>query len=286
MNQKQLVDDLLRLFSSNKNPIRLNQIAKSLSIISDSPEYIILKSVLIELCNQKILKKSTRRLYSLIDYDNINTIEGEIKIIGGAGVVKTQSKKYNKVRIKRRNLNTAFDGDRVLVKLSNSKTAKKIRGSVVQILERNNKPIVGKIEFYDNIYFFIPDDDKYYVDFIIDKDKINTASDGDKVKVKLLYWDDPLKSPQGEVVEILSQGQSVNDLKTELDSILEEYSLPFDFSADVHKEANSIKNPNIKSLLKERLDLRKETIITIDPEDAKDFDDALSLDFWIMVING
>ncbi len=279
MNQKQLIDDLLKLFSKNKNPIRLNQIAKSLSIKSDSPEYIILKSVLIELCNQKILKKSTRRLYSLVDYENINTIEGVIKIINGAGVVKTQSKKYNKIRIKRRNLNTAFDGDKVLVKLSNSKTAKKIRGSVVQILQRNEKPIVGKIEFYDNIYFFIPDEDKYYVDFIINKDKVHSANDGDKVKVKLLFWDDPQKSPQAEVVEVLSDEKNVNDLKSELDSILEDYSLPFDFPKEVHKEAEAIKSPNTKSLLKERLDLRQETIITIDPEDAKDFDDALSLDF-------
>ncbi|MFC2131884.1 ribonuclease R [Bacteroidota bacterium] len=277
MDQKELVERLLKLFSGERDTLRLNEVAKRLSIMSDSPEYLLLKSVLNELCAQNILQKSSRRRYSLNNYDKVTTLEGVMKISNNSGVLWTSKAPAQKIRIKRRHLNTAFDGDTVLVRILKAKKGGKARGEVVKILERNDLDIVGKIEFYDNIYFFIPESDKYYVDFLINPKKLNGAEDGDKVKVRLIYWDNPQKSPQAEVVEIFSKSSGVNEIQGELDAIIEEFNLPDDFQDSVKSETKNIKNPDIKKLLIDRLDLRKETIITIDPEDAKDFDDALSL---------
>jgi ribonuclease R len=278
MNQKELIEKLLQLFSKSDNVLKLNEIAKSLSIPSDTPEYLLLQSVLNELCSQNIIQKSTRRRYSLNNYENITTFEGIINIKGDAGFVNISMPTPMKVRIKKRHLNTAFDGDSVLIRLVGAyKKNRKPRGEVVKILERKQSEIKGKIEFYDNIFFFIPADEMYYVDFIISSNKLKGAKDGDKVKVKLLYWDNPMKSPQAEVIEVLDSTKVKNEILEEFDSIIDEFNLPYDFDDKVNAEADAIAKPDIKQLVKERLDLRKEIIITIDPIDAKDFDDALSL---------
>lgn len=279
MNQKMLIDNLLKLFQGDNTTLRLNEIAKGLHISSDTPDYEILKSILAELCTQGILAKSSRRKYSLKYSDSVSTNEGVIHIKGGQGFVEMNHDTSLKIRIKRRYLNTALDGDTVIIRFLPTKKNRKPRGEVIQILERNKAEIQGKIEFYDNVYFFIPDDEKYYVDFIINENKLNGAKDGDKVKIKLLRWDNPMKSPQGEVVKIISSPSSIGEVASEFDSIVEEFNLPTEFPDKVQKQANSITKPDIKSILDNRLDLRKETIITIDPIDAKDFDDALSLKY-------
>jgi len=279
MNQKMLIDNLLNLFQGETNTLRLNEIAKGLYIASDSPEYEILKSILAELCTQGILAKSSRRRYSLNFSENVSTNEGIIHIKGGQGFVEMNHDTSLKVRIKRRYLNTALDGDTVIIRFLHTKKNRKPRGEVIKILERNDIEIPGKIEFYDNIHFFIPEDEKYYVDFIINEKKLNGAKDGDKVKVKLLHWDNPMKSPQGEVVKVVSSPSTVGEVAAEFDSIVDEFNLPTEFPEKVLKQIASITKPDLKSILKNRLDLRNETIITIDPVDAKDFDDALSLRF-------
>jgi len=279
MNQKMLIDNLLNLFQGETNTLRLNEIAKGLYIAADSPEYEILKSILAELCTQGILAKSSRRRYSLNFSENVSTNEGIIHIKGGQGFVEMNHDTSLKVRIKRRYLNTALDGDTVIIRFLHTKKNRKPRGEVIKILERNDIEIPGKIEFYDNIHFFIPEDEKYYVDFIINEKKLNGAKDGDKVKVKLLHWDNPMKSPQGEVVKVVSSPSTVGEVAAEFDSIVDEFNLPTEFPEKVLKQIASITKPDLKSILKNRLDLRNETIITIDPVDAKDFDDALSLRF-------
>jgi ribonuclease R len=276
MNQKILVEKLLNLFSE-KDTLKLNEIAKGLHITSDSPEYVLLKTVLNELCLRKILFKSSRRRYSLNQYDKVTTFEGTLRISNGSGVVLTNDEPQQKIRIKKRHLNTAFDGDSVLVRIIKSKKKGKPFGEIIEILQRNDIEIKGRIEFFDNIYFFIPESEKYYVDFLINPKRLNGAEDGDKVKIRLLYWDNPQKSPQAEVTEVISTPGGVSEIQNELDGILEEFNLPSGFDDKVKSKAANIKQPNIKELLKDRWDLRKERIITIDPEDAKDFDDALSL---------
>ncbi len=279
MNQKMLIDNLLKLFQGDTTTLRLNEIAKDLSISSDSPEYIVLKSILVELCSQGILSKSTRRRFSLNVSEGVSTNEGIIHIKGGQGFVLMSHDQEEKVRVKKRYLNTAMDGDTVIIRYLPVKKNRKPRGEVIKILERNDIEIPGKIEFYDNIYYFIPDDEKYYVDFLIKENKLNGAKDGDKVKVKLLHWDNPMKSPQGEVVKIVSSPSAVGLVAAEFDSIVDEFNLPEEFPDKVLKLVKGIKKPDMKSIARERLDLRDETIITIDPIDAKDFDDALSLKF-------
>ncbi len=274
MENIKLINEILQLFKE-KDTLKLNEISKTLNISSESPEYLILKSILAELCAQKVLLKSSRRRYSLNDYKEFSTIEGKIKISKNSGIVT--SDKNQQIKIKKKNFNTALDGDTVLVRILGDKKNKKLRGEVISIIKRNFKPISGKIEFYDNIYFFIPNDEKYYVDFIVNPHKLNGAKDGDKVEVKLLYWDDPMKSPQAEVVKVIAPFNDKTKLLEEYDSVLEEFNLPFNFPDNVKLEVEKITQPELKTIIKNRLDLREETVITIDPYDAKDFDDALSL---------
>ena len=279
MDQKTLIDNLLKLFQEDNKTLRLSEISKGLSISSDSPDYELLKSILVELCSQEILIKSTRRRYTLNIDESVTTNEGIIHIKGGQGFVIMNQDMQMKVRIKRKYLNTALDGDLVIIRFLPVKKHRKPRGEVIQIPVRNDVEVSGKIEFYDNVYYFIPDDEKYYVDFLINEKKLNGAKDGDKVKVKLLHWSNPMKSPQGEVVKIVSSPSVIGEVAAEFDSIVDEFNLPQEFPERIMNLAKSIKKPDIKGIVSDRLDLRHETIITIDPIDAKDFDDALSLSY-------
>lgn len=291
MRKQEITNLILSHFAEDDQPVQLNEISKKLQFKSDSKDYFLMKEVLADLCEQKILQKSSRRKYTLQTTENLSAFQGEIRIKDDRGVihfnfnqpVSSKGKKVLfqqralKVVIKRKNLHTSLDGDIVNVKLHAEKKGKKPSGEVVEIIKRKERNISGKIEFDGTFYFLIPDDENYYVDFLIPPQKLLGAGEGDKVVCRFIQWDDPLKSPLAEVVEILGKA---NKPGVGLKSVMAEYSLPQEFSSEVLGEANIVYNQFVKNKipdLKNRLDLREETIVTIDPYDAKDFDDALSL---------
>lgn len=308
MSKSELVEQILKLFRHEDKPLQLNQISKQLGIKSDSNKYQILKLALSELCRQSILNKSNRRRYSLNNAYGLNTFKGLIEIKDDRGVVtpleildindyENKNKKKNKgqkIYIKRKDLLTALDGDTVLVRIFAKRDNKKHFGEVADIIKRKERKITGIIEFDGTFFFLIPDEDIYYVDFLVPPDKLNGAKSGDKVSAKFLKWENPQKSPLAEITEILGKA---GDPKTEYLSILKEFSLPEHFNEKTQLEARNaarqfdkLKNQtqllkindlsSIKNdIINQRLDLRDKLIITIDPADAKDFDDALSLDF-------
>lgn len=308
MSKSEFVEEILRLFRREDKPLQLNQISKQLGIKSDSSKYQLLKLALVELCRQNILSKSNRRRYSLNNSFGINTYQGVIEIKEDRGVVtlleniddngngKKHKKKGQgqKIYIKRKDLLTALDGDTVLVRIFAKRNNKKLFGEVADIIKRKERKITGIIEFDGTFYFLIPDEDIYYIDFLVPPAMLNGAKHGDKVAAKFLKWDNPQKSPLAEIIEILGKA---GEPKTEYLSILKEFFLPEKFSEKVIIEAKEVcklfetqKNnqklikiedlSNVKAdIVSQRLDLRDKLIITIDPADAKDFDDALSLDF-------
>lgn len=279
MNKKKLQESILGLFSKEAKPLQLNIISRNLSIKSSSGEYYLLKEVLAELCEQGILEKSNKRKYSMKmphSSDSTNAITGVLKIKNSRGTVQTNMPEMSKISIRRRHLHTALDGDIVVVKPFAMKKEKKIRGEITKILQRQERIIIGTIEYDGSFYFLMPDDEEnYYIDFLIHSKKLNGAKDGDKVSAKFLHWDDPLKSPQAEVIDIL--GKAGNP-KVEFQSVVKEFGLPAEFTQLVINEAKKFSTKIDVSKYSERLDLREKDIITIDPADAKDFDDALSLD--------
>lgn len=276
---KNLKYKIIELLAESDRGLKLNEIAKHLKIKSEEPEYDYLKFFINKLVEEGKVGKQSKRKYVLnknFDYGYYTpTISGTLRIEYNRGII-TDPVTKQKVIIKQKHLNTALDGDNVVVVLLASKKGKKPRGEVTKIIQRSNRKIVGKIEHDGNFWFLVPEDEKYYTDFLIPKSKLNKAKHGDKVTAQFLRWTNPTKNPEAEVLSIFgSSGQA----KVEFDSILTEFSLPERFTKAVEDYVKDDKVKITADVLKERLDVRKLEIITIDPADAKDFDDALSLEF-------
>ena len=168
----------------------------------------------------------------------------------------------------------ALNGDKVSVRKIKTNTSGRIEAEVVEVLQRGKTEFVGSIQIKKNYAFFIADNKKIHVDFYVEKSKTLSAKDGQKVIVKLIEWPKRTDNPIGEVIEVLGNAGE-ND--TEIHSILSEFGLPYKFPDKVHQEAESISKELSKEEISKRKDLRNTTTFTIDPYDAKDFDDALSI---------
>lgn len=274
MPKNKIKNDLMELFDRGE-VLQLKDIAKSLKIKSDSENYTIMKDLLNDLVQKGILEKSARRRYSKVSEFIDNTIIGKLKIEHNKGIIETGIDEIPTISIKLNHLNTGLDSDLVKVQLLAQRKGRRTHGEVIEIIERSNHPIVGTLDFNGYFYFIIPDEERFYVDFLIPENKLNKSRIGDKVSARLLQWNDPLQNPTAEIIEVL--GKAGNPI-VEYDSIIKEFDLPTQFPNGVVKEAKRYKPPTSK-IPEGRLDLRKELIITIDPVDAKDFDDALSLEF-------
>lgn len=176
-------------------------------------------------------------------------------------------------------LNGAVDGDRVRVlKFSDSgNRSRRVEGKVANIVERGRTELVGRIEVWPTYGFVIPDSKKIYEDIFIPKEKLAGATDDDKVIVRLTKYPSGGGGKQrfeGEVVTVLGAAGENN---TEMHAILAEFGLPIDFPKDVEEDAEAIPTKILKKDLAKRRDMRDVTTFTIDPVDAKDFDDALSV---------
>ena len=184
-------------------------------------------------------------------------------------------------------LNGAWDGDTVVVQpltknTRNSRSGrndspkKHTEGRVSEIVERNHADIVGIIEINPTYAVVQPDNKKLFDAIYLDTQEIKEAKDGDKVIVKVTEWPTRKTQAAGEIVEVLGAAGN-NDV--EMHAILAEFGLPYQFPEEVEAEANKISEKILKKTIASRLDLRKVLTLTIDPADAKDFDDALSIRF-------
>jgi ribonuclease R len=181
----------------------------------------------------------------------------------------------DKVYIDKKNTKNAFHLDTVLVRGIVGKKGS-IDGEVINVEERFKDEFVGTIQVSQKHAFFIADNNKIHVDFYIPKSKLNNAKDGEIVVVKYLEWDKS-KNPKGEVIKILGDA---TDNNTVIHSILEEYGLPYEFSRAVIAESEAIPTEITEEDIASRRDMRYVLTFTIDPDTAKDFDDALSVQ-WI-----
>ncbi|NNL83972.1 MAG: ribonuclease R [Winogradskyella sp.] len=173
------------------------------------------------------------------------------------------------------NLNKALDGDEVEFYLYRRKHRGKHEGEITNIIKRAKSEYVGTIQIHDkkNFAFVVTDSTKMYKDIFVPINNINKANDGDKVLVSLEDWPEKADSPYGKVLQVLGKPGEHN---TEIHSILAEYGLPHDFPPQVEDYANKLDTSITKQEIANRRDMRKDLTFTIDPKDAKDFDDALS----------
>ncbi len=173
------------------------------------------------------------------------------------------------------NINRALQGDLVKVYTYKKRNSSKLEADVVEVLERSKTEFVGILQMHKNknYGFVIPDNHKMYADIFVSQSKIGDAEDGDKVLVKMSDWPDNSKNPFGKIIQVLGKPGEHN---TEIHSILLEYGLPFEFPEEVEKDAETLSFDITKEEIAKRRDMRTDLTFTIDPKDAKDFDDALS----------
>ena len=196
----------------------------------------------------------------------------DMKQTGKAYVIPED--KSEDVFIAATNTNHALHGDKVSVFLFPRRKGHKLEGEIAEIIKRNKKQFVGTIETSKNFAFLRPDNATMPVDIFIPNTKLNGAKNGQKVVVVITEWPAQSANPFGEVKEVLGKP---GDNRVEMQSILAEIDFPLSFTPKAEKEASSFPDILPADEIRKRRDFRQVLTITIDPEDAKDFDDAISL---------
>ena len=176
------------------------------------------------------------------------------------------------VYINKKRINKAFHLDLVRVEITKVKNDS-IEGRVIEILERFRTKFVGTLQVSEKHVFLITDSNKIHKDIYIPLKDLNGGLDGQKALVEIKEWGEKQKSPNGVVIEVLGE-KGDNDV--EIHSILHEYGLPYEFPQEVETFANNIDTSITEGEIAKRRDMRTTLTFTIDPKDAKDFDDALS----------
>jgi len=228
--------------------------------------------VLQELSDRGELERHSHGVFSLAAQGS--GIVGLIEVTArGAGFLVPEDGSED-VFIAPHNLGQALHGDRVRARII-KKGKGRAEGEIIEVLEREKTQFVGTIEMHEKFAFLIPDNVKTGTDIYISKEKLNGALHGDKALVRITVWPKSSDSPYGEVIEVLGKPGS-ND--TEMISILCNHGIDFKFPQEVLEEAETVGMDLDEEEIKKRRDFRKITTFTIDPVDAKDFDDALSVE--------
>lgn len=227
-----------------------------------------------------VIIRSNKERYGLInsEYLVVGKLEGNER---GFGFVLSKDKSKPDIFISAENMNGAMNGDIVVANLlKRQEIGKKQEGEVLRILERGNKLIIGTFEDNRNFGFLIPDDHKISYDIFIPKALIGGAKDKQKVVVEITTWPEQRRNPEGKVIEVLGY---LSDKGTDILSIIRQFQLPEEFPPQVQEAANHIEQSISASDIEGREDLRELKTFTIDGADAKDIDDAVSIE---MLENG
>lgn len=271
LRKSELVRHIINIFRENPETVfNYKQLSKLLTIKSESQK-VFINEILYELHEEDYLVEVSKGKFRLNSRGGF--ITGTITREG----VKTfllPDDGGEPVFIPERKTNHALLNDKVKVFLYARRKGQMPEGEVVDITERAKDTFVGILDVSDNYAFLICDNRVLTTDVFIPKNKLNGAKDGQKVIVKLMKWEPNMKNPVGEVIDILG---NKGDNNTEMHAILAEYGLPYAYPAEVDAAAASMDAGITPEEVSRRIDMRKITTFTIDPRDAKDFDDALSL---------
>ncbi|PWK28869.1 ribonuclease R [Arcicella aurantiaca] len=268
--------EILEFFQLNEDTAwSLNQVHKAFAI-RDRKTKDLFGDLLTELHKDKKLIRQQDGHY-LAD-TTTEFVEGRIDHVNVRfGFVVVEGREGD-ILINARDLNGAIDGDivKVLVWAKKKKGSDRAEGEVVEILQRGRAEMVGTIEIMPHYAFVVPSSKKIYGDIFVSKNDLKDAQHGDKVIVKITKWAEGERKMEGFVKEVLGKSGENN---TEMHAILAEFGLPNHFPEQVEKAADAISTKITATEIKKRRDFRNITTFTIDPVDAKDFDDALSFEF-------
>lgn len=270
--QLDFADKIIKILTQNSNKLfTYKQIASKLELDDTQSRNQIIKDLKILSSQNKIIESETGKyliLETIKDYH-----EGQIDMTGRKTAYFVCPDFTEDVFIPTNNLNHALDGDTVKVYVYNRRKGKRAEGEVIEVIERKKTDFVGVIDIQKNFAFVATANPKMYTDIFISKDKLGDAENGDVVLVHIEDWPSRADSPFGKVIKVLGKPGEHN---TEIHAILAEYGLPAEFPLEVELYAQQIDTSIQESEVAKRRDMRDTLTFTIDPKDAKDFDDALS----------
>ncbi|MBD3749689.1 MAG: ribonuclease R [Sphingobacteriales bacterium] len=270
--KKVLLELISNVFESSGNkPLNYRQVAAKLNIVDPASKATILEILEDETINGIFLETSKGK-YQLHEVKAFLT--GKIAMANdGSAFLIPDDEFENDIYIAPRKLRTALHGDLVKLHVYESSKGKRKEGEVVEILERAKMEFTGIVKISQHFAFFIPDDRKMLHDIFIPLEDLNGARNGMKALARIVDWPSGAKNPVGIIKSILGkQGEN----NTEMNAILAEYGFPLSFPPEVENEAQAIPVEITQEELAKRRDFRKILTFTIDPFDAKDFDDAIS----------
>ncbi|MEG0695530.1 MAG: RNB domain-containing ribonuclease, partial [Algoriella sp.] len=261
------------LFQNPNKPLNYKQIASALNLTNRIDVELLIKNLNVLLVDKKITEVE-RGKYKINATNDYMIGKADLTASGNAYVMIDGLEQDVFVQ-KGKTKNTLMgDTVRVYVYPKKSKNSTKTEGEIVEILERNKTEFTGIFELGKNGNFGFVTMQNGNHDFFVPKEKFNDAKPGEKVVVRLTNWPEGSNSPFGEITKVLGNPE---DTSVEINSILLEYGLPEKFPEEVEEEANNLDTSIDEKEVAKRRDMRNITTFTIDPKDAKDFDDALSI---------
>ncbi len=269
-NKESLLIKILQILGAHPDKsFNYKQIAAKLEFDSEKIRKQIQKD-LKKLLKQNKIKETSRGKYQILQK---KLYLGVIDMTNNGSGFAIVDGLENDIFIPNYRLNKALHGDMVEVEIVKQKPGKRPEGEVVRILERAKTHFTGIVKMFRNYAFIDPDDVKMYKEIFVGKNHLNGAKDGEKVVVEIYDWPEKVGSPLGKIVKVLGQP---GEHEVEIHAILDEYDLPYEFDPEIEKIADELPKEITQAEIKKRRDMRNITTFTIDPVDAKDFDDALS----------
>ncbi len=272
LSRESVTERIITILSkSPQQGFNYKQIAKRLNI-NDTSEKQMISEILRKLTKNGTVKEIYRGKYCI--RASRGYITGTVDMTRmGYGFVVTDEMEED-VFVTAKNLRTALHGDKVKVRLYARKKGTRPEGEVIEIIERWRTSFVGTVEVMPNFAFLIPDNKNMPFDLFIPSSKLNGAEQGQKAVARVIEWDSRSKNPVAEIIKVLGE-PGLHE--TEMHAILAEFELPGEFTTEVEQDAEKIPAAIKANDKKNRNDFRDVPTFTIDPVDAKDFDDALSL---------
>lgn len=270
---------ILKIFALNPNSLfNYKQISSRLGF-SDKASKQMVQNYLKSMSQENIISEEKQGKYKLNPVYITSNVLPKHYIVGTVDMKQT-GKAYviveegEDIYISHNNTNHALHGDKVKVYLFPQRKNRKREGQIIEVIERAKTSFVGVLELHQRYAFVIPDSSFMPVDIFIPIDCVGKAKNGDKVLAEITEWPDSANNPFGKILKVLGKP---GDNDVEMQSILSEFDFPLFFPAEVEKEAAEIPLQLPQAEIKNRKDFRDRITFTIDPDDAKDFDDALSL---------
>jgi ribonuclease R len=247
------------------------QLAGLLNMTTKADRHLV-HMLLLEMAAQGILSEIVSGKFKQLSCDE--SIMGKVDMTASGAAYIVPDEGGEDIYVSQAKLKQALDGDKVKVLVYSQGKRRQREGEVIEIVKRKRETFVGTLEVARNFAFLITERKQMSHDIFIPLEKLNGGENGQKAVVKIVEWPSNAKNPIGEVIDILG---TAGDNQTEMHAILAEFNLPYRYPEDVNAEAEKIDAVISQDEISKRRDFRQVTTFTIDPVDAKDFDDALSI---------